>query len=197
MKKLIALLMTLRILIAVTACTAKQEETASEETPPHPEEINCDSNPEDIKEYLKALKDRPDSEDDVFIINYDGIANKELWDEFESKVKLGEKAAVTVANFTIEGDTIYSYLVYDGESFKEYLDTTRDAFGKQDVYEFPAKYLYYIEWTTKEEVGEKKMDYLNMAALLSNTIYEAPDVTVLSSGDNDLITVWSVSEPVK
>ena len=88
---------------------------------------------EAIKKYLSRYSnDYEDHAKDkkLAVIDHIPKLNKlEPWYDFAEKVRAGEPAWVTMVEYTIEGDSIFYYLHYDGTEFLYVKDTTRDKFG--------------------------------------------------------------------
>lgn len=72
------------------------------------------------------------SEQDV--VNKHGkITNLTHFEEFFENVQYSRKDAVRIVAYTIEGDAIITELQFDGSTIEYILDTTRDAYGQQEV----------------------------------------------------------------
>ncbi len=79
------------------------------------------------------------------------LKKMEPWYAFAGKVRAGEPAWVTMVDYTVEGDSIFYYLHYDGTEFLYVTDTTRDKFGDH-VY-LKEKFTRMYEFTETEEKG--------------------------------------------
>ena len=73
------------------------------------------------------------------------------WYAFIKKVRAGKTAWLDMLTYTVEGDSIFYYLHYDGTEFLLVEDTTRDRFG------FPAyskeKFTKLYEFTEEGDNG--------------------------------------------
>ena len=85
------------------------------------------------------------------IFHHPDLEKLEPWYTFMKKVQEGESAWVTMVDYTIEGDSIFYYLHYDGSEFLLVEDTTRDRYGTP-VY-LKEKFTKLYEFTEKNESG--------------------------------------------
>lgn len=131
--------------------TVCAEENEAEPKPPSTMPMPVSRHPETIKAYLATFPNNyPELTDrqDVIVQDVDGsisVSGQELWAHFEKTVQADEEAAVTIIQFTVEGDAILKYLHFDGADFYVLEDTTRDVFGSGEYYE--------QRFTTLDEVG--------------------------------------------
>ncbi len=105
---------------------------------------------EEIREILASYPDDYENiiKTDCYVIsNIEEITNQELYDEFVKNVSEGIADEITIVRFTSEGDPIYKYLFYNGESFYCVNDISRDNFkGNADNYtEYTYKYFIHRE----------------------------------------------------
>lgn len=61
------------------------------------------------------------------------ISNEDKLTEFLNAVREKKPAAIRMVVYTIEGDPIISDILFDGNTFAVWKDTTRDAFGEQKI----------------------------------------------------------------
>lgn len=68
------------------------------------------------------------------VVNIHGtIINIEMLDEFILKFNNSEEAYIRVVQYTVEGDPIIYWLLYDLKEITLYKDTTRDEYGAKHV----------------------------------------------------------------
>jgi len=77
----------------------------------------------------------------IYVDIHGKIYNEGVADRFYSDVISGGAAFMRTAQYTIEGDTIFTDYQYDGKTFTVTRDTTRDKFGPQEITAFTYKYL--------------------------------------------------------
>lgn len=110
---------------------------------------------ETIKKYLSRYsndyEDHAKDKSLAVISDFPGLEKMEPWYAFAEKVRAGEPAWVTMVDYTIEGDSLFYYLHYDGTEFLYVTDTTRDQFGSH-VYS-KEKFTKLYEFTETEENG--------------------------------------------
>ena len=110
---------------------------------------------EAIKNYLsKYSNDYENHAKDKRLAVIDQIADLrklEPWYAFAEKVREGEPAWITMVDYTVEGDSIFYYLHYDGTEFLYVTDTTRDKFGSP-VY-LKEKFTRMYEFKEAQEQG--------------------------------------------
>lgn len=140
MKRL--LIMLVASLFLLVSCTDKKRD-------PQPERLP--SAEKTIEESLNSLPDHPTEEDDILICSLDGMINMQLWDTFRSSVDRNEPAQIVIANYTVEGDIIYTLVSYDGRIFHAYVDNSRDRFGVPDFFSSDYARIYERTWTQKED----------------------------------------------
>lgn len=80
------------------------------------------------------------------VVNLHGkILNLDKWDRFMANVKSGTRDEVQITSYTIEGDPIFSDLIFNGELIEYSYDNTHDAFGS------PGKRTTFCNSIEKEE----------------------------------------------
>lgn len=62
-----------------------------------------------------------------------GTSNSDRMAAFLEAVYAKRAAAIRCTNYTVEGDAVITDIVFDGSKFSVQIDTTRDAFGEQQV----------------------------------------------------------------
>lgn len=168
--------MILSILCAVLcACAApapsQEESSASQASEQIPEETPVSGTEEvfDPEAYLLSLPDDPEERDDIVIMSYRGIIHEELWDAFSVDTEMGNEASVTICQYTVEGDPIYTYVSYSDGLYTAVIDNSRDAFGVPEIYTVHKKYMYEQEYETQEEWSQGVMKtYLHRYCVLSD-----------------------------
>ncbi len=110
---------------------------------------------EAIKKYLsKYSNDYEKHAKDKKLAVIDHIADlkkMEPWYAFAEKVRAGEPAWITMVDYTVEGDSIFYYLHYDGTEFLYVKDTTRDRYGDH-VY-LDDKFTKFYEFREEKDNG--------------------------------------------
>ncbi len=145
--------------------------------------------PDQIREYLTQLTGPTGYR--FPICNSVSLTNADEWNRFEEKVNQSQPASITLCNYTIEGDPIYTFVHYNGEDFAWFKDSSRDRFGSEQ-YAFETgvkKYLsHQSALVTDEEYGEK---YYAETAVLSDLPYESYE-EIAKSGENgdEIIYLW-------
>ncbi len=110
---------------------------------------------EAIKKYLSRYSN--DSEkhakdkDLAVIYHHPDFKKMEPWYAFAEKVRNGEPAWITMVDYTIEGDSIFYYLHYDGAEFLFVKDTTRDRYG--DPVYWDDKFTKFYEFREEKDNG--------------------------------------------
>ena len=93
----------------------------------------------------EQLKNRDENDDDLIVINTGGELRrgKELLDNFLKSINGGKPAEFTSLMYTVEGDAIYTYVLFDGDKFYSVEDDSRDKFrGDGEAYvSYESKYL--------------------------------------------------------
>jgi len=89
---------------------------------------------EEIESYLRSFPDDWSVLPDMphVMENIQGQVNewgKQQWRDFMASVEEGQPDCLTVIVYTVEGDPVICYAVYDGTEFLLAEDTGRDAFG--------------------------------------------------------------------
>ncbi|MBQ6477821.1 MAG: DUF4362 domain-containing protein [Erysipelotrichaceae bacterium] len=128
----------------------------------------------EIKE-LMTLPDHPSEEDAVFIVANNGIYNENLWNDFLEKTKDGIETSLIIALYTIEGDVIYERVEYNGTDYTIYCDNSRDSFGIFTEIVEERKYIYDLDFLSKEEINGTTATFRNHYGFLSNTFYMNQD----------------------
>ena len=94
------------------------------------------------------------------------ISNEDKLTEFISAVNSKDSAAIRMVQYTVEGDPIISDIIFDGNRFTVFNDTTRDAFGKQKIskneYERMLEYnrggVIYVFLTNEDAITDERYD---------------------------------------
>ena len=63
------------------------------------------------------------------VSNGKAVSGQDLFDDFANNADNGIPDDITIVNFTMEGDPIYSYVYYDGKTFSCITDSSRDRYG--------------------------------------------------------------------
>lgn len=99
----------------------------------------------DYNTVAEQLKNRDENDDDLIVINTGGELRrgKELLDNFLKSINSGKPAEFTSLMYTVEGDAIYTYVLFDGDKFYSVEDDSRDKFrGDGEAYiSYESKYL--------------------------------------------------------
>ena len=99
----------------------------------------------DYNTVAEQLKNRDENDDDLIVINTGGELRrgKELLDNFLKSINGGKPAEFTSLMYTVEGDAIYTYVLFDGDKFYSVEDDSRDKFrGDGEAYvSYESKYL--------------------------------------------------------
>ncbi|WP_078551949.1 DUF4362 domain-containing protein [Bacillus alkalicellulosilyticus] len=112
MKKHVALLFSLLILLVLTACTVQINRNSSEE--PHI--------------YVEGVKN-------VDVLNTHGnIEGIERMSSFYTNVQNGVASKLRVVHYTLEGDPIITDLIYNGKTLEVKKDYTHDKFGNPTIH---------------------------------------------------------------
>ena len=150
---------------------------------------------QEITDYV--LPDVPKEGDPIFINAYDGFVNEDVWNQFTERRWKGKPADVIVANFTHEGDVIYTTVHYDGSLYHLTIDNTRDAFGVPQIVTMTKKYMYFLEQKKNEDFGYAKKDVLYMYALLSDEFYEEMTPEIFEQHPDEIFVLWSRSDTLE
>jgi hypothetical protein len=98
---------------------------------------------EEKEEILKILNAYPASvnpneaiADGLFVITFEGVNadSKIVWDTFYEEVQQGKDTSIIIVEYTIEGDTLLTYISFKGGSFYSILDVSRDKFSAGEAY---------------------------------------------------------------
>ena len=131
---------------------------------------------EEVRDYLSMFENRMGSSEDVFYVTYPVTEDTSLWDRFVERSSSGEKAEITIGQITIEGDMIYTYLFYNGESYYIGVDVSRDKF-KGDVDGFYTGRGWYLQMditdVEDEEYNRFGGKYERVVAYLTQLDYSA------------------------
>lgn len=143
MKRMIALVTVLIIILSLAACGTKQ--------------IDTDNNNE-VKKLMseyKPLNELPeDYRSDIAEANGDVVSvhgkgyNIEKLDVFMESLKKNQPAAIRITQYTIEGDAIISDIIYNGKSILLTEDHSRDKFagtGNNKIIKYKIKDIYITE----------------------------------------------------
>lgn len=127
MKRIIALIAILIIILSLTACVAKQANTMD------------DKILKKLMSEYKALSELPEKYDSELaknngdIVNIHGKGyNVEKLDSFMSSLKKKEAAMIRITQYTVEGDAVIKDLIYDGKFILLKDDNTRDQFASAE-----------------------------------------------------------------
>ena len=133
-------------------------------------------NDEEIRDYLSSFENRVGSSDKVFYTTFPVTEDTSIWDRFIERSSAGEKAEITIGQSTIEGDLIYSYLFYNGESYYMGVDMSRDKF-KGDLDGFYSCRGWYLQLditdVDEEEYNLSSGKYERVIAYLTQLDYSA------------------------
>lgn len=92
-------------------------------------------------EYTEILK-----QDNFFIHTFEGPVRGQLrWDEFLRNTEAGQKDSIVLVQFTVEGDPIYYYLSFEGDSYYLVTDNSRDAYKAADSDDYNETSLPYLK----------------------------------------------------
>lgn len=86
----------------------------------------------ELQNYLAALPDEPETlaEEGCFVIsNNDKCYGTESFSEFMDLYHANQPAAITIGQYTIEGDLFLCYVAYDGERITVTKDSRRDEYA--------------------------------------------------------------------
>ena len=150
---------------------------------------------QDISDYV--LPDVPEEGDPIFINSHDGLVNEDVWNQFTERRWEGKPADVIVANYTHEGDVIYTIVHYDGSLYHLTIDNTRDTFGVPEITFLTKKYMYFMEQKKNEDFGYAKKDVLYIYALLSDEYYEEMTPEILEQHPDEIFVLWSRSDTLE
>ena len=99
----------------------------------------------DYNTVIEQLKNRDENDDDLIVINTGGELRRgsEQLDNFLKSINGGKPAEFTSLMYTVEGDAIYTYVLFDGDKFYSVEDDSRDKFrGDGEAYvSYESKYL--------------------------------------------------------
>lgn len=94
-----------------------------------------------LKEVMKILSAYSDEIEELknqgcyVVVHGDSYSGEEYWSSFYDNVGKGVPADLVLVQFTTEGDPVLDYIQYNGESFYQVHDSSRDAFsGDQEPY---------------------------------------------------------------
>lgn len=104
-----------------------------------------------LSRYSNDYEDHAKDKRLAVIDHIEKLKKMEPWYSFAEKVRAGEPAWVTMVDYTIEGDSIFYYLHYDGTEFLYVKDTTRDCYGDH-VY-WDDKFTKFYEFREKNDKG--------------------------------------------
>lgn len=152
----------------------------------------------DEESVVQVLPDQPTEKDPIFINSFRSLINEELWEQFAGESNEGRPADIIIANYTVEGDVIYTTVHYDGEIFHLTIDNTRDGFGTPEIVSMTRKYMYVLEWTRKEEFGNNTMkDVLYRYAVMSDKAYDEMTAEIFEQNMDDMYILWGRSDTVE
>lgn len=129
-----------------------------------------------------------------------GVREKsmERWQQFADAVEQGTPAQIVVADFTVEGDPVLTYLDYNGHDIYGITDSSRDGFaGDERPYEgFFFSYLKAFEET--DEAGNTKQLWMlvNREAVTMEELKEGDaEESIYDTQDyRSVFTVWEYSD---
>lgn len=129
-----------------------------------------------------------------------GVREKsmERWRQFADAVEQGTPAQIVVADFTVEGDPVLTYLDYNGHDIYGITDSSRDGFaGDERPYEgFFFSYLKAFEET--DEAGNTKQLWMlvNREAVTMEELKEgdAKESIYDTQDYRSVFTVWEYSD---
>ena len=135
-----------------------------------------------ITELLPGLPDDPTlSGENIIIAGMNGTIHMELWQQFYEKVTIQVPADLLIANYTVEGDVIYTYVSYDGTDFYVVEDYSRDKMrgNGPEYYEGTWKYLLTDEgkyrdgsvYETVHLVNDDSVTYKDIMDSLLSSVY--------------------------
>ena len=183
------------VLLFLSACTGKDKQASAQDEQEMPSETTVAQDGQDVafdpEEYLLSLPDDPLSDDNVMTVTFDGIVHKELWDTFYLNCEEGKEAEITICNYTIEGDPIYTWLSYDGNTFHAVTDTSRDHFGKAEMHHEEKKYVIVESYVTEEETNGGTKAFQHLQANMTD-IEHHQDYDVVYPRD-DYYFLWGYS----
>lgn len=133
------------------------------------------------KEYPieEAIKDQ------YVVIGTDGIESKERLTSFISNTTMGIIGFVRIVNYTVEGDSVISDIMFDGETYYVVEDISRDTFSDNE--KKLNKYVYsYLNTFEKEDII---IVYLANEENISN---EAFQKSLLSGSSSDWIEHYMI-----
>jgi hypothetical protein len=152
----------------------------------------------DEESVVHVLPDQPTEKDPIFINSFRSLINEELWEQFAGESSEGRPADIIIANYTVEGDVIYTTVHYDGEIYHLTIDNTRDGFGTPEIVSMTRKYMYVLEWTRKEEFGNNTMkDVLYRYAVMSDKAYDEMTAEIFEQNMDDMYILWGRSDTVE
>lgn len=80
----------------------------------------------------------------------DNENKKKVWNDFAGKLSRKEKAVLTTASYTDEGDPIFIYVYFDGAKYYYAFDNSRDKFGTPQAVSLTG-YDYMYSYTPSED----------------------------------------------
>ncbi|KPU43555.1 regulatory protein BlaR1 [Oxobacter pfennigii] len=90
----------------------------------------------------KSFNDYPDyyppeqgEEDGMFVVVHGKVHGSTLnvWEKFLASIKNKEFADITILQYTIEGDPIFTHVIYDVAGYQVLTDSSRDKFAGEDA----------------------------------------------------------------
>ncbi|MBR0342773.1 MAG: DUF4362 domain-containing protein [Oscillospiraceae bacterium] len=189
MKRIVILTSLFLMLCFLAGCAEKEtsapepaEVSSGKEETSDPALVEDDADPlfaendEEVRDYLSSFENRVGSSDKVFYTTFPVTEDTSIWDRFIERSSAGEKAEITIGQITIEGDLIYSYLFYNGESYYMGVDMSRDKF-KGDLDGFYSCRGWYLQLditdVDEEEYNLSSGKYERVIAYLTQLDYSA------------------------
>lgn len=144
-------------------------------------------NPES-DEWVKAWLEQLGKPDEyIFPENsIQGFHNEETWNAFLEKCENGIPATVTIADYTVEGDLIYTYLYYDLEGYYYAMDTSRDRFGGDET--FWSDYYKYLS-VEERDLEEDGRYFHEIIAVVSDMDFDSYEEIKRSLENGDALQI--------
>ena len=196
--------MIIALCTVLCACTAPQEPVQEETYGSQASADLPEETPEtgtgkefDAEAYLLSLPDDPAERNDIVICSFKGILHEDLWDSFFADAEAGKEASVTICNYTVEGDPVYTYLTFTDGQYTAVTDNSRDAFGVPEMVTVTKQYINDLQFEKEEEASGGMRTYRYRYAFLTDRrIGPDEDIEAFLASDTEWVYLFGLSEPL-
>ncbi|MCR5795910.1 MAG: DUF4362 domain-containing protein [Solobacterium sp.] len=151
----------------------------------------------DAESYLLSLPKDPSERNDIVICSFSGIRHEDLWDSFFADAEAGKDASVTICNYTVEGDPIYTYLAFTYGQYTAVTDNSRDGFGIPEMVTATKRYMYDRQFEKEEEAAGGMRTYRYRYAFLTDQELDPDeDIETFLASDSEWVYLFGMSGPL-